>query len=224
MTSAATTGELLERLARNDKRRGLIEELNRLKASDGTLSIERVATILGQWFHPLHYFPVFLSRLVSVTPNVKTQAEIARILWQELGEGDYRRAHEEIYIDTMVNVGFAAEQVAKAPPLEPTEKLVAGYRQASAEFLSGLGFMYATEVADLAMVSTIGQLVRECTGQHELPWIDIHVNQEPEHVKSSTQTLLPPFTAEEQQQIVASAEEMWTLWIHFFRGIRHAIA
>src|ERR1043165_1299847 len=118
MTSAATTGELLERLARNDKRRGLIVELNRLKGSDGARSAERVTTILGQWFHPLHYFPVFLSRLVSVAPNVKTQAEIGRILWQELGEGNYRQAHEEIYIATMVNVGFAAEQVAQASPLE----------------------------------------------------------------------------------------------------------
>jgi heme oxygenase-like protein len=223
MTSAEK-GELLERLAHNDRRRGLIDELGRLTESVGTPSTDRVATILGQWFHPLHYFPVFLSRLVSVAPNVETQTEIARILWQELGEGDYRRAHEEIYIDTMVNAGFAAEQVAEAPPLEHSEKLVAGYRQASAGFLTGLGFMYATEVADLAMVSTIGQLVRECTGQHDLPWIDIHVNQEPEHVKSSTRTLLPPFTAEEQRQIVASAEQMWSLWVHFFRGIRQAIS
>ena len=99
MTSTATTGELLERLARNDKRRGLIEELNLLKESAGAPSAGRVATVLGQWFHPLHYFPVFLSRLVSVAPNVEAQAEIARILWQELGEGDYRRAHEEIYIE-----------------------------------------------------------------------------------------------------------------------------
>jgi hypothetical protein len=223
MTSVGTR-ELLERLAHNDRRRSLIDELDRLKESAGTPSTDRVATILGQWFHPLHYFPVFLSRLVSVAPNIETQAEIARILWQELGEGDYRRAHEEIYIDTMVNVGFAAELVAEAPPLEQTGKLVAGYQQASAGFLTGLGFMYATEVADLAMVSTIGQLVRECTGQRDLPWIDIHVNQEPDHVKSSTHTLLPPFTAEEQRQIVASAEQMWTLWVHFFRGIRQAIS
>src|SRR5581483_3683416 len=75
MTSTATTGELLERLARDDKRRGLIEELNRLKESAGTLSTGQVASILGQWFHPLHYFPVFLSRLVSVAPNVEAQAE-----------------------------------------------------------------------------------------------------------------------------------------------------
>jgi pyrroloquinoline quinone (PQQ) biosynthesis protein C len=224
MTSAATTGELLERLARNNRRRGLIEELKRLQEADGALSTEGVATILGQWFHPLHYFPAFLSRLVSVAPNVETQATIAKILWQELGEGDYRRAHEEIYIDTMVNAGFAAEQVAKAPPLEHTEKLVAGYRQASEDLLSGLGFMYATEVADLAMVSTIGQLVRECTGQQDLPWIDIHVSQEPEHVKNSTHTLLPPFTVDEQKQIVASAEAMWALWINFFRGIREMVS
>jgi Iron-containing redox enzyme len=224
MTSAASTGELLERLARNDQRRGLIEELNRLKKFQGALSSTNVATLLGQWFHPLHYFPIFLSRLVSRAPYVEAQAAITRILWQELGEGDYRRAHEEIYIDTMTQVGFAVESVAQAPPLKDTERLVAGYRQASSGFLSGLGFMYATEVADLAMVSTIGQLVRECTGQHDLPWIDIHVNQEPQHVESSMQTLIRPFTADEQKQIIESAEQMWALWINFFRGICEAIS
>src|SRR5262249_62067641 len=107
MTTAATR-ELLERLAHNDRRRGLIDELNSLKESVGAPSTDRVAIILGQWFHPLHYFPVFLSRLVSVAPNVETQAEIARILWQELGEGDYRRGHGGMDIETISDAGAAA--------------------------------------------------------------------------------------------------------------------
>jgi hypothetical protein len=86
--------------------------------------------------------------------------------------------------------------------------------------LSGLGFLYGTEVADLAMVSSIGRLVSNCTHQRTLPWVDIHIEQEPDHVDSSTRTLLPSFSPEEQAQIISSAEEMWSLWVAFFAELK----
>jgi hypothetical protein len=35
--------------------------------------------------------------------------------------------------------------------------------------------------------------------------------------------LKPAFTGEEQREIVHDAEQMWTLWIDFFKDIRHEI-
>jgi len=187
------------------------------------LSKEQIVIILGQWFHPLHYFPTFLSRLISVSPQVETQTFISRILWEELGEGDPRRAHEKVYIETISDNGFAKEQVAGAPPFHATRRLVEGYEQASINYLSGLGFLYGTEVVDLPMVATIGELMRRCTGKKNLPWVNIHVSQEPGHVDSANETLKPAFSEEEQREIVKQAEQMWTLWIDFFRNIRSEI-
>lgn len=219
-TPALSTSEaLLNNPLRND----LVRYLKSLKADCGVLSREQVIVVLGQWFHPLHYFPDFLSRLISVSPDLETKTAISRILWQELGEGDPAQAHERIYVSTVADGGFTAERVTKAEAFPATRALVAGYKKASEEHLSGLGFMYGTEVVDLPMVATIGELMRRCTGRHDLPWVAIHVKQEPGHVEHSNDALQPILTEEERRRVVSSAEQMWTLWLDFFSSIRERI-
>jgi len=223
MSSIAFATNISDSLSASERKNELVTFLKDLKHDCGTLSTEQVVIILGQWFHPLHYFPTFLSRLISVLPKLETQTYVSRILWEELGEGDPRRAHEKVYIETISDGGFAKEQVAGTPPLNATRKLVEGYEQASTNWLPGLGFLYGTEVVDLPMVATIGELMRRCTGKRNLPWVNIHVSQEPGHVDSANATLKPAFTEEEQREIVKDAEQMWTLWIDFFKDIRKEI-
>jgi pyrroloquinoline quinone (PQQ) biosynthesis protein C len=224
MATPAFSRSTIDTLPINNVRDELVTCLKELKEDCGTLPRELAVVILGQWFHPLHYFPVFLSRLISVTPKLEAQTHISRILWEELGEGDPRRAHEKIYIETMVDGGFDKTQFTEAPPLAATRKLINGYEKASSEYLSGLGFLYGTEVVDLQMVATIGALMKRCTGLRTLPWVDIHVAQEPGHVESSSHTLNEPLDQNEQQRVVTSAEEMWTLWKDFFNSIRQEIS
>lgn len=223
MSTTAVATNITDSLSASERKNELVSFLNDLKNECGTLSREQVLVILGQWFHPLHYFPTFLSRLISVTPEIETQTYVSRILWEELGEGDPGRAHEKVYIDTISDGGFAKEQVAGAPPFAATRRLVEGYEQASTDCLSGLGFLYGTEVVDLPMVATIGVLMRRCTGKENLPWVNIHVSQEPGHVSSATETLKAALTGEEQREILRHAEQMWALWIDFFRNIRSEI-
>jgi pyrroloquinoline quinone (PQQ) biosynthesis protein C len=182
----------------------------------------QVATFLGQWWHPLHYFPVFLSRLISVSPKVELQTAVSKILYQELGEGDDRRAHEVLYISTMTPLGFSRAEVTAAPPLPATARLVAAYAASSADLLPGLGFMYGTEVADLVMVSGIGTAVRRATGATSLPWVDIHVEQEPEHVARANDTLGLDLSEPQEAELLASAESMWRHWIAFFDELERA--
>ena len=73
------------------------------------------------------------------------------------------------------------------------------------------------------MVATIGALMTRSTGLRTLPWVDIHVQQEPGHVESSTQTLDQSLDHDDQHRVVTSAEEMWTLWKDFFQSIRREI-
>ena len=223
MSTPAFAKSTIESLPSNNVRDELVTILKELKDDCGTLPKELAVVILGQWFHPLHYFPVFLSRLISVTPAIEAQTYISRILWEELGEGDPVRAHEKIYVETMTDGGFDKMLFTEAAPLPATRRLVAGYEKASSEYLSGLGFLYGTEVVDLQMVATIGALMKRSTGLRTLPWVDIHVAQEPGHVESSTQTLDQELDDDEQHRVVTSAEEMWTLWQDFFKSIRQEI-
>lgn len=223
MATPAFSKNTIDTLPANTVRVELVTCLKELKDDCGTLSRELAVVILGQWFHPLHHFPVFLSRLISVTPNIESQTYISRILWEELGEGDPVRAHEKIYVETMTGGGFDKADFTEAPPLAATRRLVQGYEKASREYLSGLGFLYGTEVVDLQMVATIGALMKRCTGLRTLPWVDIHVQQEPGHVESSSQAFNQSLDHEAQHRVVTSAEEMWALWTHFFKSIREEI-
>ncbi|MGH9824703.1 MAG: iron-containing redox enzyme family protein, partial [Blastocatellia bacterium] len=128
-----------------------------------------------------------------------------------------------VYIDTMSDAGFPRDRVASSPAFRATSDLVNGYERASIDYPMGLGFLYGTEVADLAMVSSVGKLVRNCTGKQNLPWVDIHVEQEPEHVATSCNTLMLTFSHEEQSKIVSAAEELWSLWRSFFVELKSRV-
>lgn len=214
---------ITERLEENPLRRELIHHpfFKEVRTSD--LTREQVGVFLGQWWHPLHYFPSFLSRTIDQVPVLEMKTAISKILYQELGEGDPARAHERMYISTMADAGFDRATVAEAPPFEETRRLVQRYEEASAERLSALGFVYGTEVADLAMVAGIGNAVRRVSGLETLPWVDIHILQEPDHVDQANEALEVGFSPAEVDAIVASAEEMWTLWIAFFNRLRQVM-
>ncbi len=180
------------------------------------LSRDEVATVVGQWWHPLANFPCYLSRLIAVIPDFGTQTAISRILFEELGEGDPKRAHPLVYIDTMTDAGFTKEEIIGAPPLPATAALIDGYDESTADVLSGLGYLYGTETADLAMVSGIGKAVYHISQREHLPWVDIHVQQEPGHVDAADEAIEPRFSPDEEAAIVRAAEKMWSLWINFF--------
>src|ERR1700741_877304 len=222
-TAVATSLDITQTLLANEKKNELATCLNELKLNN-TLTKEQMVLVLGQWFHPLHYFPTFLSRLISVTPELRTQTFISRILWEELGKGDPQGSHEKIYIETITDGGFAVSDVSEAPPLPATQRLVAGYERSSSSPLSGLGFLYGTEVMDLYMVATVGGLMRRCTGKQNLAWVNVHVDQEPGHVESSVNSVRPVLTAEDQKEVVNKAEELWELWTDFFKSVKDEIA
>jgi pyrroloquinoline quinone (PQQ) biosynthesis protein C len=210
------SGRVLDSLKNNTLRKNLIHHRFFDDIRTGLLTRSDVAVFLGQWWHPLHYFPDFLSRSIAVVPRLETRTAICAILFQELGEGDPARAHERVYLETMAGAGFSQKEVAEALPYESTRNLVQGYERASTEETSALGFVYGTEVADLAMVSGIGAAVRQISGLKNLPWVDIHVLQEPNHVDKAGDALQPELSSDDFERVVASAEEMWRLWIGFF--------
>jgi hypothetical protein len=208
--------EVARLLRQHHERTALLQHPFFRAASSSRVNTEQAAVFLGQWWHPLHYFPVFLSRTIAVLPYQPMQTAVSKILFQELGEGDAARAHERLFVSTMTDVGFDEPDLTQAPPFEETRRLVEGYAAAPDHPLSALGFLYATETADLVMVSGLGDCVRAATGATRLPWVDIHVVQEPDHVDCATDTLEPSFAPNEVSALIDHAARMWRLWIDFF--------
>lgn len=213
---------LESRLRRHERRRSLTHHAFFSSVAAIPLDREGVGVILGQWWHPLHGFPDFLAATVR-SVRFREKSPVARILDQELGEGDPAHAHENIYVETMRAVGFAESTITSAAPFPETRALVDGYQSAARSRTSALGFLYGTEVADLAMVSGIGQAVRRVTGAQRLPWVDIHTQQEPDHVECVLDTMRHDWLGAEQAEIESSAMRMWDLWIDFFSALSREI-
>jgi len=209
----------LTSLAQNSLRQSLLRHPFFDHVISEPLSREQVAGFLGQYWYPISYFPEFLARTVAVLPTTELKTAISKILYQELGEGEIEKAHENLYRDTMVAAGFAEADVIAAPLAEPTRRLMDGYRRSSARFQSALGFVYGTEIIDMRIVSGLGAAVTKASGMASLPWVEIHVEQEPEHVRKARQAVRLEFTARDMAEITENAEEIWRLWDGFFAGL-----
>jgi pyrroloquinoline quinone (PQQ) biosynthesis protein C len=218
------TDELMRRLRACGNRRELINHrFFRETVSDPGVGRDGAAIVLGQWWRPLHYFPVFLSRSIAILDDLRHQSFLADVLNEELGEGDPQLAHERIFIETMSDLGFSVEQLTQANALPATTALVESYTQGAESRLTALGCVFATEVADLAMVGGIGKLVRRVTGAAKLPWVDIHIQQEPNHVDKVHRTLGGDFTPDELEAVVSAADEHWAAWCAFFDALDQTV-
>jgi pyrroloquinoline quinone (PQQ) biosynthesis protein C len=213
MTITLSVGD---RLANSPVHRKFREHPFFAAVSTAKLSTEQAATLIEQWWHPLHYFPTFLARCVAVLPDIAAKSAITQILNQETGCGVAARAHEVIYVESMGKCGFDRDRVIGTRPYPETAALVEGYRAASERRESALGFIFATETTDLLMVSSIGTAIERTTGIADNEWVTIHVEQEPGHVEEAHHALLSGFSAEEEDAVLRAANQMWQLWAAFF--------
>ncbi|MEX5712628.1 iron-containing redox enzyme family protein [Parafrankia sp. FMc6] len=213
-----TTGidPLNELLTNSPVHRGLDDHPFFRRLETRPLTVGAVAVLLGQWWHPLHYFPTFLARCAAVLPDIASKSAVVHILNQETGDGDAARAHEVIYVDTMERAGFDPALVTAAQALPETVALLAGYERASATETGARGFIFATEVTDLRMVSGIGAAVERAAGNRDLEWVRIHVEQEPDHVDDASRAVFREVDDTQARRVIDAAEQMWRLWTAFF--------
>jgi pyrroloquinoline quinone (PQQ) biosynthesis protein C len=211
-----TTMTLSDRLAGNEVHRRFAEHAYFKEVYSRTFRHDQVETFLAQWWHPIHYFTTFLARCIAVLPDIESKSAITRILSQEAGVRSAKSAHEVIYVNSMVKAGYDGDVITGTAPYPETSALVAGYGQCSASRLTAIGAIFATEVTDLLMVSAVGAAVKKESGTDRNAWVDIHVQQEPDHVEEANNALITGFSREDEETVVAAAEDMWRRWIGFF--------
>ncbi|RKR04561.1 pyrroloquinoline quinone (PQQ) biosynthesis protein C [Flavobacterium sp. 90] len=226
MEKRTSLNEIQKQLKSEVKRQELISHPFLKKMKDGLLNKEDTSLVLGQWYYPLENFPFFLSSCISHTRNIPIQTFISDILHEELGCGDPKNSHLDLYISTCKDSGFDEEIVTKSKALDSTNRLISGYKKSAKKMSSGLGYLYATEVADLAMVSSIGNAIGNICEKSilDLPWVDIHVQQEPNHVNNVDNALEISFDEKTYNELLMSSKEMWSLWIDFFSEIELEIS
>ncbi|MEH2244361.1 iron-containing redox enzyme family protein [Nostoc sp.] len=216
-----SNAQILEQLSSHDLNQKLKnhEVLNKIRQD--FLNEEQVSFILSQYWHPLDNFPSFLAGLIFCTKSVEIQTFVSKILYQELGEGNFQKAHSVVYKKTIYDVGLDLEKIINTPPLPETTSLVEIYNLLlnNLNYLRALGGLYSTEFYDLKIVSSIGKAISNHTKSQKLHWVDIHVTQEPDHVASVEYALSCQFDSEQENEILQGAKEMFSGWINFFDAI-----
>lgn len=216
-----SSNQILEQLSEHELNRNLMnhEVLKKIRRDD--LNEEQLTFILSQYWYPIYNFPFFLSGLIHCTQLVEIQTFVAKILYQELGEGNCQNAHPEIYKTTMSDAGLTIDTILNTPPLPETTSLLDMYNSPIKEknSLKALGGLYSTEVYDLKIVSSIGKGISNYTKAKKLPWVDIHVTQEPDHVANVEYALSCQFNSEQENEIIQGAEEMFSGWINFLNAV-----
>lgn len=208
-----------ESLANSRNRLKLIHHsfFNNLNEID--LDGHQLAILIGQYWHPIHYFTKFLAKCIGVQNHLLPIAAISKILYQESGQGNPALAHEQIYIDSMMKSGLPYDRIVNAKPFDETANLIMAYKACEKNYISALGGIYATEAADLTMVTNIGTAVMKVSSTNSNEWVDIHSLQEPDHTEQSDFFLTGVTTENEKYEFIEFSDLMWDAWVKFFDRI-----
>jgi pyrroloquinoline quinone (PQQ) biosynthesis protein C len=219
---------LLESLKRNPGHEAVTRHPFFGAVRERSLTREEVTIFLAQYWYPIEFFTTHLASLIAKLPtDGPLRTVVSRLLWQELGEGSYDRAHLYLYLKTMTDAGFAGADIVGAPALDATVRLVDGYRASCGHYLDALGWLYGTEVIDLTICTGLGRAVKNVSGKRELPWLTIHAEQEPDHVVIASAAMGEHASIAhsdlEATRIRAAAEECWRCWRDFFTAMHEQI-
>jgi pyrroloquinoline quinone (PQQ) biosynthesis protein C len=179
------------------------------------VGLEVLSTFFRQYWHLLHNFPDFVMGVAVESGDIAVKSHISKIAYQELGEGNPAKAHENLFFGTLGLLGFSVKELTTTAPHESTQALVEAFHRGSCDYLYGLGILYATETVDLGIVSALGASLRFLAPCSTLGWVDVHVKQEPDHVESASEAISWDFTPEQTAVIEAAAIEGWLLWEKF---------
>jgi pyrroloquinoline quinone (PQQ) biosynthesis protein C len=187
---------------------------------------------LAQYWYPIEFFTSYLALLISKLPTEGSiRTVVSKILWQELGEGSYDKAHLNLYIKTMTDAGFAEADIVRAPAFYATQRLVDGYRASCANHLDALGWLYGTESIDLTICTGLGRAVKHVSGKTELPWLIIHAQQEPDHIALASvamgeraEQVAISHSEIEAARIRTASEDCWARWCDFFTAMHDGIS
>jgi hypothetical protein len=186
------------------------------------LTQQSLAVALGQYWHPIHYFTEFLALCLTVIGDLGLRSRVSLILYQELGQGDSKRAHESLYLNAVQRAGISVQDVIGAEPLLQTEALLAGFREAINTRTQAIAYLYATEIIDLRLVKSLGAAITRASGGAVPDWVTMHEQQEGDHVMTA-RDLVTLLSVSEVDEVLKHAEDAWTRWQGFYDGIGAAI-
>lgn len=176
----------------------------------GQLTLAQVRVLGAQMYRFCHQFPSFLALALAACTQDDARIVIGENLWEELGEGDPRRAHAELFRKFTRALGLDDAQLAAMPVLPETAALVDTYLNLSKRFgvLGILGALcYASEGIVGALYSQIQGALRQAApfDRDALKFFEVHIDVDDGHADKLESILLPMLRTPEDELLVEQA-------------------
>lgn len=159
-----------------------------------------------QYWHPSYYCWTFLVSCIEALKDLHLRSRVSLILFQELGKGDTKAAHEQLYIDAAQRIGIW--DVCDGAASLATAGLVDEYRTTARSEQGVIGALFATELIDLRRVTCLGAAIKRVGGGAS-KWQIIHVRPERDHVAAASEVLAGVTTADDEG-VAEHARRMWS--------------
>jgi pyrroloquinoline quinone (PQQ) biosynthesis protein C len=184
----------------------------------GDIDLARLRRVLQQYWHPIHHFVAFLASSIAASDDLHVRSRMSVILFQELGKGEEKAAHERLYVDAAERIGV--DDVCDGEALPATVALLGEYRAAARSNPSAVGALFATELIDLRLVTCLGTAITRVGGRGgpSSRWQTIHQHQERDHVAAASEALAMVDGAS-HETVADHARRMWARWAAFLDGL-----
>jgi len=177
---------------------------------EGRLTLPQVRVLGTQMYKFCHQFPRFLALALAACPHDDARIVIAENLWEELGEGDPKRAHAALFRQFTRALGLSDEQLAAAPAQPETSALIDAYAGLSERYgvLGILGALcYASEGIVGVLYSQIqaGLLQAAPFDREALMFFEVHIHVDDGHADQLESVLMPMLRTPRDEATVEQA-------------------
>jgi len=176
----------------------------------GQLTLAQVRVLGGQMYKFCHAFPRFLAMALAACPDEDARLVIGENLWEELGEGDPRRAHAALFRRFTSALGLEDARLSALPALPATTALIDTYLNLSERYgvLGVLGALcYASEGIVAALYTHIqtGLLRATPFDRDALMFFEVHIDADDGHADRLESVMLPMLRTAQDVLLVEQA-------------------
>jgi pyrroloquinoline quinone (PQQ) biosynthesis protein C len=178
-----------------------------------------IARVVGpEYFYVTRTFPKILSILVARVDSEQLRAYLVRILYEELGSGDLKNAHFQLFRSVLEKAGADHIEGKRRQRKRETLALVDGltkiYRDR--ELSVALGAQYALEFQAENMLSQLYEGFSKVIRDRRLEFFEVHWTQEVGHIQTMRECLTEAALDEDEAAILEGATECVELFGNFW--------
>lgn len=200
-----------------------------MRCRDGNLCLSDVQILAVQMYKFSKEFNRILASILSCCQDEAAQLVILENLFDEMGQGDIRQSHPELFRQFTRALGIDDKTLAAIPTAPETLALIETYLRIPSQYgyLAALGTVcYASEgiVSSLYTQLYTGIIGSAPFSKESLIFFEVHIDVDDSHAAKLAAVIEPRITHEEEIKVKLAIIEAMDARVQFFNGIQRQIS